>query len=80
MHPGALGVAGVVGRPKEEPGGPHVRTSMWENYDDFVARAQQASQTALDASFAATAEQRPWQKTCRGLAIRVIKRIDDRRS
>jgi cytochrome c556 len=27
------------------------------NYDDFVARAQQASQTALNASFAATTEQ-----------------------
>ena len=31
--------------------------TVWQNYDDFVARAQQASQTALDASFAATAEQ-----------------------
>jgi cytochrome c556 len=31
--------------------------TVWENYGDFVARAQQASQTALDASFAATAEQ-----------------------
>lgn len=30
--------------------------AVWENYDDFVARAQEASQTALDASFAATAE------------------------
>jgi cytochrome c556 len=31
--------------------------TVWQNYDDFVARAQQASQTALDASFAVTAEQ-----------------------
>ncbi len=31
--------------------------TVWQHYDDFVARAQQASQTALDASFAATAEQ-----------------------
>jgi cytochrome c556 len=31
--------------------------TVWQNYDDFVARAQQASQIALDASFAATAEQ-----------------------
>jgi cytochrome c556 len=31
--------------------------TVWQNYDDFVARAQQASQTALDASFATTAEQ-----------------------
>jgi cytochrome c556 len=31
--------------------------TVWQNYDDFVARAQQASQMALDASFAATAEQ-----------------------
>jgi cytochrome c556 len=31
--------------------------TVWQNYADFVARAQQASQIALDASFAATAEQ-----------------------
>jgi cytochrome c556 len=31
--------------------------TVWQNYDDFVARAQQASQIALDASFAATAAQ-----------------------
>jgi cytochrome c556 len=31
--------------------------TVWQNYDDFVARAQQASQTALDASFAETGEQ-----------------------
>jgi cytochrome c556 len=31
--------------------------TVWQNYADFVARAQQASQVALDASFAATAEQ-----------------------
>jgi len=31
--------------------------TVWQDYDNFVARAQQASQTALDASFAATADQ-----------------------
>jgi len=31
--------------------------TVWQNYDDFVTRAQQASQIALDASFAASAEQ-----------------------
>jgi len=31
--------------------------AVWQNYDDFVARAQRASQTALDASFAVSAEQ-----------------------
>jgi len=31
--------------------------AVWQSYDDFVARAQQASQAALVASFAATAEQ-----------------------
>lgn len=31
--------------------------TVWHHYDDFVSRAQQASQTALDASFAMTAEQ-----------------------
>jgi len=31
--------------------------TVWRNYHDFVARAQQASQIALDASFAATAAQ-----------------------
>ena len=31
--------------------------AVWENYGDFTARAQRASQTALDASFASTAEQ-----------------------
>jgi cytochrome c556 len=31
--------------------------TVWHNYDDFVTRAQQASQTALDASFAMTDEQ-----------------------
>jgi cytochrome c556 len=31
--------------------------TVWQSYDDFVARAQQASQIALDASFAATGEQ-----------------------
>lgn len=30
--------------------------TVWQNYEDFVARAQQASQTALDASFAMTAQ------------------------
>jgi cytochrome c556 len=32
-------------------------STVWQNYDDFVARAQQASQIALDASFATTADQ-----------------------
>lgn len=43
---------------EEDP--PHVSLalpSVWQNYDDFVTRAQRASQTALDASFAKTAEQ-----------------------
>jgi cytochrome c556 len=31
--------------------------AVWQDYDGFVARAQTASQTALDASFAKTAEQ-----------------------
>jgi cytochrome c556 len=31
--------------------------TVWQNYDDFVERAQHASQMALDASFAATTEQ-----------------------
>jgi cytochrome c556 len=31
--------------------------TVWRNYDDFVSSAQQASKTALDASFAKTADQ-----------------------
>jgi cytochrome c556 len=31
--------------------------TVWRNYADFVTRAQQASQLALDASFATSAEQ-----------------------
>ena len=44
-------------------------STVWKEYDDFVARAQAASQTALDASFAKTAERfkslaKDLQQTC----------------
>jgi hypothetical protein len=31
-------------------------STVWRHYDDFVMRAQQASQTTLDASFAVATE------------------------
>jgi cytochrome c556 len=44
-------------RAEEDPA--HVSlalSTVWRDYDDFVQRAQMASQAALDASFAGTAE------------------------